>query len=82
MFLNKLDKESAGSFHFLVLAAVVCIEDNFGSNDVIGAVKTQLLGQIRGCDFKTTVCGHCLVEDFWDVDVVVRDVGICSKQSD
>ena len=82
MFLRKLDEESAGSFHNLVFAAVVCIEDNFGSNDVIGAIKTQLLGQIGGRNFKTTVCGLGLVVDLRNVDVVVRDVGIRSKQSD
>ncbi len=82
MFLREFDEESAGSFHNLVLAAVVCIKDNFGSNDVIGAVKTQLLSQIGGRNFETTVCGLRLVVDLRNVNVVVRDVGIRSKQSD
>jgi hypothetical protein len=82
LFLRKLGEESAGSFHNLVLAAVICIEDKFGSNDVIGAIKTQLLGQIGGRNFETTVCGLGLVVDLRNIDVVVRDVGIRSKQSD
>ena len=82
VFLRKLGEKSAGSFHKLVFAAVVCIENNFGSNDVIGAVKTQLLSQIGGLNFETTVCGLRLVVDLRNVDVVVRDVGIRSKQSD
>ena len=82
VFLRKLDEELSGSCHKLVLAAVVCIEDNFGSNDVIGAVKTQLLSQIGGRNFETTVCGLGLVVDLRNIDVVVRDVGIRSKQSD
>ena len=82
MFLRKLDEEAAGFVHNIVLLAVVCIEDNFGSNDVIGAIKTQLLGQIGGRNFETTVFGLGLVVDLRNVDVVVRDVGIRSKQSD
>ena len=82
MFLRKFDEESAGSFHNLVLAAVVCIENNFGSNDVICTVKTQLLSQIGGLNFEATVCGLHLVVDLRNVDVVVRYVGIRSKQSD
>jgi hypothetical protein len=61
VFLNKLDKESTGSFHNLVFAAVVCIEDKFVSYYVIGAVKTQLLGHIGGSNFETTVSGQSLI---------------------
>ena len=81
MILRKLDEDFAGSFQNLVLAAVVCIKDNFGSNDVIGAVKTQLLTQVGGLNFEATVCGLRLVVDLRNVDVVVRGLGVRSIQS-
>ena len=78
VFLRKLDEELSGSCHKLVLAAVVCIEENFRSNDVIGAVETQLLRQIGCRDFETTVCGFSLVVDLRNVDVIFCEVGIRS----
>jgi hypothetical protein len=79
VFLKELSEELSGSSHHLVLPAVVRIEENFGSYDVIGAINTQLLGQIWGCDFEAAVCGLCLVVDIWEIDIVVRNMRIGSK---
>jgi hypothetical protein len=61
VFHRKLFEDPTGSFHKLIISAIISIEDKFVSYDVIGAEKAQLLGLIGSCAFKTAVSGQGLI---------------------
>ena len=82
MMLKEISEKLTNSGHFSILFAIVRINEDFRPNHVVGAVKTQLLPEVGGSDFKVAVCRLCLVVHIWDVDVVIRDVVIGVEQVD
>jgi len=80
MFHHKLFEELTSFLHNVVLAAIVCIKDKFVSYDVIGALKTQLLGHIGGSDFEHTVFGLNEIVNKRYVNVIPCDISIGSIQ--
>jgi hypothetical protein len=77
---RKLFEKFTSFLHNIVLAAIVCIKDKFVSYNVIGAVKTELLGLIGSRGFKTAVSGQGLIVNGRYVNVVPCDISISSKQ--
>ncbi len=58
---HKLFEKFTSFLHKGVIAAIVKIKDKFVSYDIIGAVKTQLLGLIGSRTFIFAVSGQGLI---------------------
>ena len=78
--LKEISDELTNFNHFGILFTIVRIKEDFWPNHVVGAVKTQLLPEVGGSDFKVAVCRLCLVVHIWYVDVVIRDIVIGVEQ--
>ena len=76
MFLEEFDAELSRSSHRLILSTVERIKKQFRTDDVVSAIETQLLRQVRCGDFQLAVCGFDLVVDFGDFVEVVDDIGV------
>ena len=58
---HKLFEKLTSFLHKDVVAAIVKIKDKFVSYDIIGAIKTQLLGLIGSRTFESAVSGQGLI---------------------
>ena len=82
LFLCEFDEQLARSSHWIISGTVKRIEEYLWTDDVICAVETQLLGQVRCSDFQLAVCRLDLVVDFWDFDVITSNMRVGSQEFD
>ncbi len=79
LIFEEIDNELTSSCHRLVFSAVVRVKEEFMSNQVVGAVETQLLPDWGVSYFKVAIFGLNLRVDIWDVDIIILHIAILSK---
>ena len=79
LIFEEIFNELTSSFHRLVFGAVVRVKEEFMSNQVVGAVETQLLPDWGVSYFKVAIFRLNLRVDIWDVDIIILHIAILSK---
>jgi len=72
--LEEVGKAPTRPCHSLILCAVKSVEENLGTDDIVGALKPQLLSEVGSGNLEHAIGRLNLVVDLGDVDEVAGNV--------